>query len=713
MHELTHGVSNRLVGDGAGLNWDPGAGMGEGWSDFVALSLLNGTNADDPDAEYPAGAYATYKLGGLTDNYLYAIRRFPYSTDNSINPLTWADVDDVTLDPSGGIAESPLGFDANGGMEVHNVGEIWASSLWEVRSRLIADPAGAAGDVPTGNHTMLQLVIDGLKMTPIDPTFTDGRDALLDADCATNACADEDSIWGGFADRGLGYGAKTPYGFSFAFRASHMGVQESFDLPYLDVVDPATDVAIDDSASNNNGAIDPGEPVDLTVTLTNPWRSAGKAVTGATATLSTSTPGVTILDDTATFGAIAPTGTTVASDPFTIQLDSGVACGGSIDFTLTTVSSLGTTATHFSLRVGAAAGTDPVVTYSHTPDLAIPDNHPRAAFDQLTISDDLQIADLDFRVDSLTHTFTGDLTVGLRSPTGAYGVDLISLIGGLIGGGGAGHDLTDMVIDDDLTATPANDMVEAPNSAAPFTGSWVPVFNALWPTFAGFGAQDPVGQLSRFDGLSTQGTWSVMVSDQAFLDTGTLHTWSMLVTPTHFACTAFVAGGASVSATKTASGSLTPGGTVVYTVTLTNDGTADQADNPGDEFTDVLPADLTLVSASATSGTAVATLGTNTVTWNGSLAAGGGSVTLTITATVKAGTEGHTISNQGTVSYDSDGDDTNDATAMTDDPAVGGATDPTVFVVGAPVVEVPALSWTGLSALALLLLLAGWALVRR
>ena len=65
------------------------------------------------------------------------------------------------------------------------------------------------------------------------------------------------------------------------------------------------------------------------------------------------------------------------------------------------------------------------------------------------------------------------------------------------------------------------------------------------------------------------------------------------------------------------------GGTVTYTVTLTNTGPGAQGDNPGNEFTDVLPAHLALVSATATSGTAVANVGTNTVTWNGSIPAGG------------------------------------------------------------------------------------------
>ena len=53
------------------------------------------------------------------------------------------------------------------------------------------------------------------------------------------------------------------------------------------------------------------------------------------------------------------------------------------------------------------------------------------------------------------------------------------------------------------------------------------------------------------------------------------------------------------------SGTFVEGGTVTYTVSLTNSGPRfDQQDNPGDEFTDVLPAQLTLVSADATSGTA-------------------------------------------------------------------------------------------------------------
>jgi subtilisin-like proprotein convertase family protein len=383
---------------------------------------------------------------------------------------------------------------------------------------------------------MLQLVTDALKMTPINPRFTDARDALLQADCATNGCANEAWIWAGFADRGLGYNAKAPYNIMFGYTSSHMGIKESFQSPYLDVVNPATDVTV--TGGNGDGQADPGETVSLLVKLTNPWRASGKAVGGVTATLTTTTPGVTINTNTSTYGAIAPQGTATGT-AFNVTVGAGVPCGAAIDFTLTTVSSLGSTATTFRLRTGGASGTDPVITYTNVVagGLAIPDDRARAAFTQATIPDDFEIADLNFRVDSLTHTFTGDVTVALRSP-GAIGTDIISLIGGLISGGGAGDNMTNMVIDDQVAVSAANDMVQAPNSAAPYTKSWLPVFNAPWSALAGFGPPDAIGSLSRYNGTSTKGTWSVMVSDQFAGDAGTLGSWSLIVTPRRFVCAA-------------------------------------------------------------------------------------------------------------------------------------------------------------------------------
>jgi uncharacterized repeat protein (TIGR01451 family) len=173
--------------------------------------------------------------------------------------------------------------------------------------------------------------------------------------------------------------------------------------------------------------------------------------------------------------------------------------------------------------------------------------------------------------------------------------------------------------------------------------------------------------------------------------------------------------GSTLSGTKTATGPFSPGSTVIYTVVITNAGPSTQGDNPGNEFTDVLPAGLTLVSATATSGTAVATVGTNTVAWNGSLAASA-SVTITITATVNPGIPvGTTITNQGTISYDADGNGTNEASGVTDDPSASGTGNATTFVVvaGGATVDIPTLNEVGLAALIALLALGGTALLRR
>jgi uncharacterized protein (TIGR03437 family) len=179
LHELTHGVSNRLIGDGTGLNPFQSAGMGEGWSDYLALSLLSGEN-DDPDAAYLIGQY-------VFNNYANGIRQYPYSVDMRVNPLTFDDLSSIS---------PPF---------IHNVGEIWCSMLWEMRALLIKQHG-----FREGQQQSLQLVVDGLKMTPSSPTFIDARDAILLADRVNNRGTNQCLIWRAFAKRGLGVAASTP-----------------------------------------------------------------------------------------------------------------------------------------------------------------------------------------------------------------------------------------------------------------------------------------------------------------------------------------------------------------------------------------------------------------------------------------------------------------------------------------------------------------------
>lgn len=167
---------------------------------------------------------------------------------------------------------------------------------------------------------------------------------------------------------------------------------------------------------------------------------------------------------------------------------------------------------------------------------------------------------------------------------------------------------------------------------------------------------------------------------------------------------------ANVTGSKTAAGSFVAGTPVTYSIVLNNAGTGAQGDNAGDEFVDTLPAGLSLVSASAGSGTA--TSAANVVRWNGSIAAGG-SVTITIVATIDVGATG-VITNQGTINYDADGNGSNEATRSTDDPGLPGNADGigfTVLAAGGPATPVPTLQLTALLALiAMVLLVGGWAM---
>ena len=109
-----------------------------------------------------------------------------------------------------------------------------------------------------------------------------------------------------------------------------------------------------------------------------------------------------------------------------------------------------------------------------------------------------------------------------------------------------------------------------------------------------------------------------------------------------------------------------------YQVTISNIGTADQSNNPGDEFEDFIPDNTEYVpgSVSASSGTITYDSIENKITWDGPIPAES-SVAINFQVTINAGLpNGLEISNQGTIYWDSNENGINDATELTDDPAV-------------------------------------------
>ena len=117
--------------------------------------------------------------------------------------------------------------------------------------------------------------------------------------------------------------------------------------------------------------------------------------------------------------------------------------------------------------------------------------------------------------------------------------------------------------------------------------------------------------------------------------------------------------------------------TIKYSITISNTGAADQQDNPGNEFEDMIPDNTTYISNSltATSGSASYLEDENKIIWNGDIP---GESSVSIVYQVKINSSlpnGTIISNQGTVYWDSDEDGINDALELTDDPHIDDGVD--------------------------------------
>jgi hypothetical protein len=159
-HEYGHGISNRLIGNGStALQGTQSGAMGEGWGDYWATTINN----DGVMGEY------------VTVNATRGVRRAAYTVPAAAVHDSYADV-------------------CAGGCEVHNDGEVWAATLWDLRTQL-------------GASVTDRLVLNGMKFTPTRPSFLNARDGILQADQNQNGGANRCAIWAVFARHGMGVSA--------------------------------------------------------------------------------------------------------------------------------------------------------------------------------------------------------------------------------------------------------------------------------------------------------------------------------------------------------------------------------------------------------------------------------------------------------------------------------------------------------------------------
>ena len=239
-HEYGHGISNRLMGGAQAAGCMQNAEQqGEGFSDWFGLMITLGEN-DSPSL--PRGV-ATYSAGQSPNGT--GIRNAPYSPDFSINGYTYADSNNTAA------VSQP-----------HGVGFVFATMLWDLTWAFV-DEYGFDADLINGtggNNKVMQLVIDGLKLSPCSAGFVDMRDAILLADELTNDGANECLIWNVFATRGLGYLADQ------GDADSRTDQVEDFSIP--PTCEPASnnlDAGVLSIDSPESGILSNVEPISITI----------------------------------------------------------------------------------------------------------------------------------------------------------------------------------------------------------------------------------------------------------------------------------------------------------------------------------------------------------------------------------------------------------------------------------------------------------------
>ncbi|PKO12071.1 MAG: hypothetical protein CVU39_25980 [Chloroflexi bacterium HGW-Chloroflexi-10] len=254
---------------------------------------------------------------------------------------------------------------------------------------------------------------------------------------------------------------------------------------------------------NGDAVVDPGEVYDLLIPLSNAGGAQALDVNG---TLSLLNSGAVITQPFSAYPDINMGAAENNTVLYRFTVNSDQVCGESLSFRLAVAYDTSKTLIYnFSVDVGLLVIGTPLSFVSGDVPKAIPDNNEAGVNSTVTVPTQGMVGDVDVTIVNLTHTYDGDLVFKLTSPD-ATQVTLISHRGG------SGNNYTNTVLDDSA-ANPIS------SGTAPFTGSF-----------------RPESPLSILNAESMNGVWTLNVSDNANLDTGTLTSWSLTIASQSFVC---------------------------------------------------------------------------------------------------------------------------------------------------------------------------------
>ncbi|GLZ30992.1 hypothetical protein Lesp02_31810 [Lentzea sp. NBRC 105346] len=185
-HEYVHGLSNRLVVDSSGLSTldaEQSYAMGEAWGDWYAFDYLAEKKLVKDTAE-PGEIVNGGALSAGQNNFRSEPTDCPVGTTSPKCPGSpGAGPGGYTYGDYGRVIDFA---------EVHADGEIWAQTLWDLRTAL-------------GVPLTRSLVTRAMELTPASPSFLDMRNSILQADSVVNGGQAHTKIWQVFAKRGMGF----------------------------------------------------------------------------------------------------------------------------------------------------------------------------------------------------------------------------------------------------------------------------------------------------------------------------------------------------------------------------------------------------------------------------------------------------------------------------------------------------------------------------
>ncbi len=276
---------------------------------------------------------------------------------------------------------------------------------------------------------------------------------------------------------------------------------QDFALVVSNAVEQPAPVLVHDATTIDGGDGDGVLESDEQVEVSEQVRNAGNAdATGFSATL-TGPSTLAIAQGTSAYPTVPEDdGVAENTTSFGVRLANAASCGQDVPTTLTMTAGAETQAIPVVMPTGATAAA--AQTAASGAQRAIPDNSATGVSTSVFVGERGRIKDLDVAVGWIDHPWVGDLVIDVTGPDGTT-VRLADRPGGP---DNSGDDMVGTVFDDE-----AGPRIGDVGTSAPYTGSFRPQND----------------QLSRFDGKSRRGTWTLTVRDLFSKDQGTLQGWSV------------------------------------------------------------------------------------------------------------------------------------------------------------------------------------------